>query len=195
MKIKKWISNIISIVIMTMFILVVVIMLSSKIYGGKPKVFGYELLTVLSGSMEPSIKTGSIIAVKPISTTDKCDIGDVVTYQSLEDTNTLITHRITDVENTSNGVQYITKGDNNDSEDPNPIPSTKVVATYANFTIPGLGYIFNFIKSKNGIICLLIIPGMLLIISQLINMWKVITKVEEEKKVGEAIQDQSSKNV
>lgn len=34
-------------------------------FWGEPQVFGYQLKTVLSGSMEPEIKTGSIIAVKP----------------------------------------------------------------------------------------------------------------------------------
>lgn len=195
MKVKKWINNFISVVIVAMLIFVIFVMLSSKINGGKPKVFGYELITVLSGSMEPNIKTGSIIAVRPIDATDKCDIGDVVMYQSLDDPNILITHRITSVEDTGNGVQYITKGDNNDAEDPNPVPSTKVVATYANFTIPGLGYMFNFIKSKNGVIFLMIIPGILLIISQFISIWRVITKIDREKKEAEEVQDQSPKNV
>ena len=194
MKVKKWINNIISAVIVAMLLLVIFFVFSSKINSDKPKIFGYELMIVLSGSMEPNIKTGSIIAVKPISTPDKCEVGDVVTYQSLDDPNTLITHRIISIENSGNSIQYITKGDNNNSEDPKPIPSSKVVGTYANFTVPGLGYMFNFIKSKNGLICVLIIPGALLIISQLISMWRTIMKMEE-KADKESVQNESSKNV
>lgn len=184
MKIKTWISNIISVVLVAMMFLSIFFIISSKMSGGKPTVFGYELMTVLSGSMEPSIKTGSIIAVKPISTPDKCQVGDVVTYKSLDDPNILITHRIIKVENSGDSIQYITKGDNNDSEDHKAIPSSNVVGIYANFTVPGLGYMFNFIKSKNGILFILIIPGVLLIISQLIGMWRAVIKMEEKEKVA-----------
>ena len=41
------------------------VVISSKASGGEPQVFGYQLKTVLSGSMEPAFNTGSIIAVKP----------------------------------------------------------------------------------------------------------------------------------
>jgi signal peptidase len=71
-------------------------------------VLQYKPAIVVSGSMEPMIKTGSLLLV------DKKDknieIGDVIAYKNHD---MEVSHRV--VEITSNG--YVTKGDNNDNVD------------------------------------------------------------------------------
>src|SRR5699024_10647649 len=83
----------------------------SKVSGQQPNVFGYELKTVLSGSMEPLIQTGSVIVVRQTDGTDHFQEGDIVTFVTEE--KLLVTHRIIEVE----GAEYITKGDNNNGPD------------------------------------------------------------------------------
>lgn len=187
MNVRKWISNIISVLILVILLLVLFFVVSSKITGGRPKVFGYELMTVLSGSMEPEIKTGSVIAVKPLSDPYKCKVGDVVTYKSLDDPDMLITHRITKVEKSGSSVQYTTKGDSNKTEDPKPVPASHIIGIYADFTIPGLGYVSSFIKSKTGIVCVLIIPGALLILWQMISVFRLISKMEKDSESSKTV--------
>ena len=63
-KIMKWINNIVSGILMILLISVASVVVITKVSGGEPQLFGYQLKTVLSGSMEPGIQTGSIIAVK-----------------------------------------------------------------------------------------------------------------------------------
>ena len=57
---------------------------------------------------------------------------------------------------------YETKGDNNNAADTEPVLSENVVAQYADFTIPYIGYFIDFAQSKEGGAILLIGPGMLL---------------------------------
>lgn len=74
--------------------------------------FGYSCLKVLTGSMEPDIKTGENIIIK------KCKeykVGDIITYITEE--GELVTHRIISIE----GEEYSTKGDANNTCDSNPI--------------------------------------------------------------------------
>ncbi|MYL61568.1 S26 family signal peptidase, partial [Virgibacillus halodenitrificans] len=61
--VMKWVNRLVSTILMVLLITVAGIVLSTKLSGGEPQVFGYQLKTVLSGSMEPGIQTGSIIAV------------------------------------------------------------------------------------------------------------------------------------
>lgn len=64
--VMKWISNFLYVIIFTIIIAAVIVVISTKSSGGEPQLFGYQLKTVLSGSMEPEFKTGSVIAVQKV---------------------------------------------------------------------------------------------------------------------------------
>lgn len=181
MSFARWISNIITGVLVVVLVITMVFAISSKRAGGAPRIFGYELMTVLSGSMEPSIRTGSIIAVLPAADPTRYKAGDVITYRSPEDKNILITHRILEVQRAGAGVRYVTKGDNNDGQDPKPVPAVNIVGQYSGFTVPLLGYVVSFARSKTGILIMLIGPGLLLIGWQLISVWRIISGMENPK--------------
>ncbi|WP_066315654.1 signal peptidase I SipW [Bacillus sp. FJAT-29814] len=178
---QKSASRISSIVIYGFLICVIFMIVSSKIAGGTPKIFGYEVLTVLSGSMEPGIKTGSIIAVKPVNDPTKLQKGDVITFKAADNPNILITHRITEVQKVDSTVQYVTKGDNNDAKDPSPVTTDRVVAEYKGFTIPYVGQFMAFLQSKAGAIYLLIVPGVLMILWSIFSIWRAISQIESSK--------------
>ncbi|WML40252.1 signal peptidase I [Neobacillus sp. OS1-2] len=186
-KVKKWLSNIVTIILFMILIVMLYVVISSKLSGGEPQAFGYELKTVLSGSMEPGIKTGSIIAVKPGGDMTRFTKGDVITFRS-ED-NVIVTHRITDVLKEGDQISYKTKGDNNKSGDLNSVPSYKVLAEYNGFTIPFLGYFADYTKSKMGGALLLIIPGLLLLAYSGISIWKAISQLEKKSKNSLGVDD------
>lgn len=163
---------------MVLLISVAAVVVISKASGGEPQIFGYQLKSVLSGSMEPGIQTGSIIAVKLAEDKTNFKVDDVITFME-EDI--LITHRITEVTKSADSVLYRTKGDNNKAEDMNPVLSDNVVAEYTGFTVPYVGYFVNFSQSKNGAL-LLLIPGFLLLIYSAYTIWKVLSQIELPKK-------------
>lgn len=175
--IKHWIGKTTSAVLILVMIMSLCFVLYAAVSGETPNIFGYELMVVLSGSMEPTIQTGSVIAVKPTTDPGGYEAGDVITFHTSADPNTFITHRIIEVDGASKtGVQYVTKGDNNDAQDPAPVPAERVIAHYADFTVPWVGYIAEFSKSRFGIVLLFIVPGVILMISQLIHVWRVMSQ-------------------
>jgi signal peptidase I len=176
----KWVSRIFTTIFTIILLLALFSIVSSRLSGGEPEILGYQLKTVLSGSMEPGIQTGSIIAVKPTDNPTKYKKGDVITFRSIDDVNVLITHRIVETEKVDSQIQYITKGDNNDANDTKPIPSTNVVGEYHGFTIPYIGYALSFYGTKAGKVVLLIIPGILLLGFSILKAWKVIASIEED---------------
>lgn len=186
--IKKWVNNIVSAILMILLISVASVVVISKASGGEPQFFGYQLKTVLSGSMEPGIQTGSIIAVKAAEDKNAFQKDDVITFLAEEDM--LITHRITEVVKSGDSVLYRTKGDNNNAEDMDPVLSDNVVAKYTGFTLPYVGYFINFSQSKNGAL-LLLIPGFLLLIYSAFTIWKVLSVIElkPKKQVDVVVED------
>jgi signal peptidase I len=160
-KIWKITSSCITTLLFVVMLGMIFVVISSKASGGEPQILGYQLKTVLSGSMEPTFKTGSVIAVKPVEDAASLNKGDVVTY--LQQDNTIVTHRIMEVIKNGESTMFQTKGDNNKDIDTQPVIAQNVVAKYTGFTIPYLGYFIDFAKSSKGTAILLIVPGVLLL--------------------------------
>jgi signal peptidase I len=160
-KVLNIMSSLITTLLFILLVFMVFVVISSKASGGEPQFLGYQLKTVLSGSMEPTFKTGSIIAVKPVEDPTKLVKDDVITY--LQQGGSLVTHRITDVIRQKDQTMYQTKGDNNSDVDTQPVLSQNVVAKYEGITIPYLGYFIDFAKSSKGMAILLILPGLMLL--------------------------------
>ncbi|KWX72734.1 signal peptidase I SipW [Paenibacillus jilunlii] len=180
MLIKKILSHTLSAVMVLIFVVLAAAVVVSRASGGEPALFGYEIKTVLSGSMEPGIQTGSIVALKPGGDMTRFKKGDVITFMSGD--NILITHRIVDAsaKNAAGEVVYHTKGDNNDAVDMTPVSSGNVVAEYTGVTVPYIGYAMNFAASKAGSVVLMIVPGLLLLLYALYSSWKALAALEKK---------------
>lgn len=178
-KIWKITSNLITIILFLLLLFMIFVVISSKASGGEPNILGYQLKTVLSGSMEPTFKTGSIIAVKPVENPNILKKDDIITFK--ESDGILITHRIVEVLKSGEQSMYVTKGDNNEDKDSNAVLSQNVVAKYSGITIPYLGYLIDFAKSKNGTALLLILPGLLLLVYSGVTILRAIKEIDQVK--------------
>ncbi|MEW8986780.1 MAG: signal peptidase I SipW [Bacillus sp. (in: firmicutes)] len=181
-KIMKIISNIITAVLFINLIIMSFLVISSKASGGEPKVFGYQLKTVLSGSMEPTFQTGSVIAVAPLDSKERRNLkkGDVITFMTSDDI--LVTHRIKEVITSGEHILYETKGDNNKTADIDKVIAENVVAKYSGFTIPFMGYLNKFSQSKEGSSLLLVGPGLLLIGYAGFSIFSAIRELDPREK-------------
>jgi signal peptidase len=103
-----------------------------------PKMTGSRPLTVLTGSMTPTYPAGDVVIVKPADA-DNLQIGDVITFQPESNNPELTTHRIVGVVLTSDGRQYVTRGDANGADDPMPIKPEQVRGKVW-YSVPCVGY-------------------------------------------------------
>jgi len=179
MSLKKCISIGITCTLIFFLLLTTFLSISSKTSGSS--LFGHRILVVLSGSMEPTIQTGSIILMKVLEGDKNLKKGDVITFQSNIKPGILVTHRIEDVIVRGETIEYITKGDNNNASDPEPIPSKNVVGVYSNITIPFAGYALSFLQSKGAILMFIIIPALAVIIYQIVFLTRSFTRTKHEK--------------
>ena len=133
-----------------------------------PAIFGYKPLVVISGSMEPKLKVGSILYYhkEDINNFEK---GDILVYTTKS---YIISHRI--VEISEDG--FITKGDANKTIDSNEVFKEQVLGKGVNWCIPLLGYYSDYIYHHKY---LLYISIYVLIIDLFRDSYK-----EYKKKVG-----------
>lgn len=176
----KIFSGLLTTILALILLIMVFLVVSSKITGGEPSLFGIQLKTVLSGSMEPTFKTGSIIAIKPAKDPSNLKKGDVITFMVGNDK--LVTHRIVDVIKDDNQLTFKTKGDNNDNSDADHVVAQNVVGKYIGITIPYAGYLIDYAKSKNGTAISLILPGLLLLGYSGFTIFRAFKEIEGSKK-------------
>lgn len=117
---------------------------------------------VLSGSMEPSIKTGSVVIVSP--KVFGYAPGDVITFGKSKNNTT--THRVVSLTDETGNLAYQTKGDANDNQDAAIVPKTDVVGSVM-FTVPYIGYAADFAKKPQGFILLVIVPATIIVYEEL----------------------------
>ena len=78
-----------------------------------PNFFGIKTFVIISGSMEPNLKISDIVIIKRCEQNELKE-NDIISFRSGQ---SVITHRINKIIETENGVEYITKGDNNNTKD------------------------------------------------------------------------------
>lgn len=105
---------------------------------------GYELLGIGSNSMYPGIKVGDGVLIKLIKDDTDINKGDVIAY-NLNDIK--VVHRVIGVDGEDS---YITKGDNNDTDDSNPIPRQRVIGKKVAI-LPKVDRILDTLRTPVGI--------------------------------------------
>ncbi len=176
-RIVKGISSMITTGLCILLMLTLFLVILTKASGGEANLFGYQLKTVLSGSMEPSIKTGSILAMKEVDDPSLFQKGDIITFKT--DEAITITHRIMEVQ--QSGQSYVTKGDANNAADPSPVPADNVIGSYTGLTVPYVGYVLSFANSKEGAALLLVIPGIFLILYAGFTVWRTLHHLDQQE--------------
>ncbi len=74
--------------------------------------------------------------------------------------------------------------------DPLPVPAENVVGKIT-FAVPYAGYLMSFGQTQTGLLTLVIIPGVLIIIFELRNLFRYATQWDEEKMVREEAQSEA----
>lgn len=121
--------------------------------------FNITLIMFKTGSMSPTIPTGSLAIVQDKSVAD-IRVGDVITVD--RPSQLPVTHRVTSIEPTSPGIYSLRmKGDANDSEDAQPYEVSEVRKVL--WSTPGLGYIVA--KAQNPKVMAVTTLGMAVLVT------------------------------
>ncbi len=146
---SNWLTILVSIILIPVLLLNCFILFQANSNKDEiPSVFGYKPFIVLSGSMENEIRIGDLIIVENTNPR-KLVKGDVIAFRDAE--NTVTTHRIIDIVKSDGVTYFVTKGDNNNSQDQNLVEYQDVEGIY-RFRIPAVGTILNSLASPMMII-------------------------------------------
>jgi signal peptidase len=170
---------------------VTILSLSSK-EDDVPSIFGYTAFSIQSDSMEDEIMTGDFILGK------KCDPKelnerDIISFFTVNNEGQIFinTHRIINIEETSDGRIFTTKGDNEEEPDLRKVYEGDIVSKYSGFRIPLLGYILTFLTTQLGFFLCIVLPVLLYTIWQ-VYKFVIILMNNQKVKLIEEVKDQTS---
>ena len=144
----------------------ILIVLAGVILGKGAPLVGRQSIVVGGGSMEPAIRLGSAIVVKPVDPATLA-VGDIVSMQVGPD-RTTYTHRIIAVVDRSDGRWIRTQGDANAAPDPTLVPVSAIIGR-VELVVPFAGYLLALLSLPVGVMFVLGLAATLLAIAWLLE--------------------------
>lgn len=164
------------------FVIFVAIVLAAIVYGIYTKRNGnngyvpiVSAYVIVSPSMVPTINVrDAVIAYRP--NVESLKKGDIITFRSTDArySGLTVTHRILGISKSDDGqVAFQTKGDNNTTPDAALVLGSNIYGKVF-FVVPWLGYLQVFLTTTYGWILLVVLPCVIIIISDMIKLIKTL---------------------
>ena len=158
---------------------------------GVPAIFGKSLITIESGSMEPTYKNGDMVFMTKLEDAQKAElkVGDIITYHAPIDINKdgvigdINTHRIVEIDVAAKTVK--TQGDNkvtNLTADDYTVKFNDIIGTCTeDGKIGGLGNVIDFLRSSLGFFLCIVLPLILFFLYELYNFLSILISERAKK--------------
>ena len=125
----------------------------------------FDGFTVTGGSMEPEIKTGSLLFTHNVEA-EKIEVGDTITFR---DGDHFTTHKVISKNSDNGEVSFRTQGIANESPDPGIVTEDELRGRKL-VSIPLLGYFIAWAGTTQGLLIVVVLPGTLLILLEAKNI-------------------------
>jgi signal peptidase len=135
-----------------------------------PLAFHARPLTVMSGSMEPTIHTGDVVVSRQVHPAE-VQRGDIVSFRDPDRGGLLVTHRVRTITRKRDKFTFVTKGDANNSSERWRVTANDRIG-HTMFRLPALGRGLAFAHTRKGIVLLVMIPLALMGILEIASIWR-----------------------
>ena len=169
------------IVAFSVFVMIFTIISVNTFDQNERSLFGYKFFIVQTDSMAATdFDAGDIVIVKEVDVSTLKE-GDIITFRSENEQNygETITHKIRKVINASDGsVAFVTYGTTTNTND---MALAKVVFGKYLCRLPNLGSFFLYLKTAPGYIFFILIPFLVLLLSQGISCIRLFRRYKKEQ--------------
>ena len=177
----------------TVFMMVFTVVTVTTVDKNDRSIFGVKFYIVQTDSMSLSennkdmdvhFNAGDIILVKNVKDPTKLRAGDIISFMSTNNDSygETITHMIREVQRDEDGrlLGYVTYGTNTGTNDEALVEPSYILGSYAG-KLPGVGNFFAFVKSTPGYIVCILVPFLLLILYNGINVIRLFRQYKKEQ--------------
>lgn len=159
------------------FYVAIVAIIALLLFALFPIKGNYQIKIVQSGSMEPSIRMGSIVIIKPSAS---YTVGDVVTFGKDTKKDIPTTHRIFSSRAVDGVLLFTTKGDANKSPDTAEIRQGEIHGKVL-FDVPFVGFIIDLARKPLGFVVFVIIPAIIIIYDEAAKIFRELKRMKKPR--------------
>jgi len=144
-RVSNSLSTLVTVLVVLMALSAITLSVATHLSSpGQYTVFGHPVMTVMSGSMSPAIRTGDLVVDDAVTSAQAqhLHVGQVISVRDTPASQFVITHRIVGVQHIGGSVFYVTKGDANSAPDATVRPAADLVGV-VSATVPAGGYVLN----------------------------------------------------
>lgn len=181
--------KIIKAIIFIVLLLYVVFTIIQRVSGNQ-SIFGYRLFAVATGSMVPDYNINDVLAIKEVNH-NELKIGDDITYlgKKQDVSGKIVTHRIIDITEKDGKKTYLTKGINNEVEDPT-IGDNQIYGKVVG-KVPVVTQINHIVKNQYGFFFLIFLPLVIVIFLEIAD---TVTEMKQDKIEKDKKEDEVNEN-
>ena len=188
LKVVTWL-----LVAFTVFMMIFTIVTVTTVDRNDRSIFGVKFYIVQTDSMSLSennkdmdvhFNAGDIVIIKNVEDNRALQAGDIIAFMSTNSVSygETVTHMIREVKKTDAGkvLGYVTYGTNTGTDDEALVEPEYVLGVYSG-KLPGVGNFFAFVKSTPGYIVCILVPFLLLILYNGVNVIRLFRKYKREQ--------------
>jgi len=188
LKVVTWL-----LVAFTVFMMIFTVVTVTTVDRNDRSIFGVKFYIVQTDSMSLSennkdmdvhFNAGDIVIIKNVEDPRALQAGDVIAFMSTNSVSygETVTHMIREVKKTEDGkvLGYVTYGTNTGTDDEALVEPEYVLGAYSG-KLPGVGNFFAFVKSTPGYIVCILVPFLLLILYNGVNVIRLFRKYKREQ--------------
>ena len=188
LKVVTWL-----LVAFTVFMMIFTVVTVTTVDRNDRSIFGVKFYIVQTDSMSLSennkdmdvhFNAGDIVIIKNVEDPRALQAGDVIAFMSTNSVSygETVTHMIREVRKTEDGkvLGYVTYGTNTGTDDEALVEPEYVLGAYSG-KLPGVGNFFAFVKSTPGYIVCILVPFLLLILYNGVNVIRLFRKYKREQ--------------
>ena len=188
LKVVTWL-----LVAFTIFMMIFTVVTVTTVDRNDRSIFGVKFYIVQTDSMSLSennkdmdvhFNAGDIVLIKDVKDKTTLKEGDVIAFLSMNEDNRgeTVTHMIREVKKNEEGkvLGYVTYGTNTGVDDEALVEPEYVLGAYSG-KLPGVGNFFAFVKSTPGYIVCILVPFLLLILYNGVNVIRLFRKYKREQ--------------
>ena len=198
LKVVTWL-----LVAFTVFMMIFTVVTVTTVDRNDRSIFGVKFYIVQTDSMSLSennkdmdvhFNAGDIVIIKNVDDPRALQAGDIIAFMSTNSVSygETVTHMIREVRKTEDGkvLGYVTYGTNTGTDDEALVEPEYVLGAYSG-KLPSVGNFFAFVKSTPGYIVCILVPFLLLILYNGVNVIRLFRKYKREQM--EAMQAEKDK--
>ncbi len=143
--------------------------------------FGYSYAVVKSGSMAPAYPPGSVILIGETSPRS-VRAGDVISYRAPSQTSSqIITHRVVEVRESSGGLQFVTRGDANQSIDTRAVEASELKGRVL-FGVPWIGRLAALLQQQGLFFGIVLVCAVLIVAGEVRNIAREVRRARLQRR-------------